>query len=187
MISSATAYPVLHSPGAKNLDQGNGDAENGFSLTDVIILGSTIAVTAPLAGLVCRSIIYPPLKEFIRRWRKHSARYRLQKDRLRRKMVRVTPMDTHVSHPLIPKYTTCQIQAQHDLERSKKGAGRKQSKTHKKKTKHAKKHRRQKDEAAKKRAELLRRQQQERARQELEQRRREEQHRYWIVRFVSSE
>ena len=121
MISSATAYPVLHSPGAKNLDQGNGDAENdGFSLTDVIILGSTIAVTAPLAGLVCRSIIYPPLKEFIRRWRKHSARYRLQKDRLRRKMVRVTPMDTHVSHPLIPKYKTLKFRPNTTLSGRKK-------------------------------------------------------------------
>lgn len=67
------------------LDSSHADGE-GMSadddanyLTDFVILGSTIAVTAPLMGLVARSLVWPPIKAFYRKWKHQLSQQRLQR------------------------------------------------------------------------------------------------------------
>eukprot|EP00750_Incisomonas_marina_P001642 INCI1143.1.p1 GENE.INCI1143.1~~INCI1143.1.p1 ORF type:complete len:1054 (+),score=183.22 INCI1143.1:212-3163(+) len=77
--SGATGLDALLDPEDGEADPASSSGEGSNYLTDFVILGSTIAVTAPLMGLVARSLVWPPMKAFYRKWRRQLSQQRLQR------------------------------------------------------------------------------------------------------------
>ena len=83
-VKSASGFDDFLDP-AGGADVDGVPTDDGTTyLTDFVILGSTIAVTAPLMGLVARSLVWPPMKAFYRKWRRQLSQQRMQQLRMQK-------------------------------------------------------------------------------------------------------